>query len=187
MASGGLGRAPRGRRAHDVGACMPPHGGGDINFDAQARPCFRPTLLFLPSTSASPSPTSPTTPIAMLASALRRAATVVARPRPQRLHTLPRACSFATRSYPQPVLQIPRLRKAFHTTPAKSEQPPDRPPPPRPKRSLPSFRTVLKYSAYIAGSTVVGVFVLTGCIFLHDAFTYNEKVRRAFALRHALR
>ncbi|KAI0819034.1 nucleotide-binding domain-containing protein [Irpex lacteus] len=40
---------------------------------------------------------------------------------------------------------------------------------------IPQFRTVVKYTGYLIGSTAVGLFVLTGAIFLHDAFTYNEK------------
>ncbi|TBU35492.1 nucleotide-binding domain-containing protein [Dichomitus squalens] len=37
------------------------------------------------------------------------------------------------------------------------------------------FRTFARYTFYLAGSTLVGCFVLTGAIFLHDAFTYQER------------
>ena len=36
--------------------------------------------------------------------------------------------------------------------------------------------TCTKYGLLLVGSTIVGVTVLTTGIFLHDAFTYNEKV-----------
>ena len=122
----------------------------------------------------------------MLSFALRRTAmraANVARLRQQSLRILPRPTLLASRHVSRLALPISQLRKAFSTTSVKAEEAgnagsPSGPPPP-PKRRLPSFRTFLKYSAYTAGSTVVGVFVLTGCIFLHDAFTYNEKVRRS--------
>ncbi|KAI0086410.1 nucleotide-binding domain-containing protein [Irpex rosettiformis] len=37
------------------------------------------------------------------------------------------------------------------------------------------MKTVIKYTGFLVGSTAVGLFVLTTGIFLHDAFTYNEK------------
>ncbi|EKM55109.1 uncharacterized protein PHACADRAFT_183946 [Phanerochaete carnosa HHB-10118-sp] len=118
----------------------------------------------------------------MLVPALRRAATRatnIARPRQLRPHALPGPVPLATRHVPRLALPIPQLRRAFSTSLAKAEQASgaggSAGSPPPPKRKLPRFRTVLKYSAYIVGSTVFGVFVLTGVIFLHDAFTYNEK------------
>ena len=53
-----------------------------------------------------------------------------------------------------------------------------------PKRRI-TIRSVIKYTALLAGSTVVGVFVLTGVIFLHDAFTYTEKVSNFFLCRRS--
>lgn len=124
----------------------------------------------------------------MLVLALRRAATQatnIARPRQARLHALPHPVPLATRHVARLALPASQLQRAFCMTPAKAEQASgagsSAGPPPPPKRKLPRFRTVLRYSAYIAGSTVLGVFVLTGSIFLHDAFTYNEKVRNPSA------
>ncbi|KAI0345429.1 nucleotide-binding domain-containing protein [Trametopsis cervina] len=37
------------------------------------------------------------------------------------------------------------------------------------------LRLAVKYTGYLLGSTVVGLVVVTGAIFLHDAFTYSEK------------
>jgi hypothetical protein len=51
---------------------------------------------------------------------------------------------------------------------------PEAPTPPR--RRLPRIRTVVKFTGYLIGSTIVGIFVLTGGIFLHDALTYTERV-----------
>lgn len=48
------------------------------------------------------------------------------------------------------------------------------PPPPRPR--FVRVRTFVRWSGYLAGSTVVGVAILTSAIFLHDAFTYNTQV-----------
>ncbi|KAI0072265.1 nucleotide-binding domain-containing protein [Panus rudis PR-1116 ss-1] len=42
-------------------------------------------------------------------------------------------------------------------------------------KSIPRFRRFLRLTFYLAGSTIVGVFVLTTVIFLHDAFTYKEE------------
>ncbi|EPS95185.1 FAD/NAD-binding domain-containing protein [Fomitopsis schrenkii] len=54
--------------------------------------------------------------------------------------------------------------------------PPPQPSPPPPKRTfIRSLRTVVKYSVYLAGSTVVGTAVLLAAIFLHDAFTYTDE------------
>ncbi|KAF9812931.1 hypothetical protein IEO21_05886 [Rhodonia placenta] len=47
------------------------------------------------------------------------------------------------------------------------------PPPPRPR--FVRVRTFVRWSGYLAGSTVVGVAILTSAIFLHDAFTYNTQ------------
>ena len=66
-------------------------------------------------------------------------------------------------------LSRPPTRFFTSTTSKWAEQP-------RPRR-IPPFRTVFKWSAYLAGSTLIGVFMLTGVIFLHDACTYNTKVR----------
>ncbi|KAH8106890.1 nucleotide-binding domain-containing protein [Cristinia sonorae] len=53
--------------------------------------------------------------------------------------------------------------------------PPPSPPPPPPPKSFPRLRTFAKYTFYLGASAAVGLFTLTGCIFLHDAFTYTEK------------
>ena len=74
----------------------------------------------------------------------------------------------------RPLLNALITRRAFSSTTPKFDAP-------SPKSRIPGFRTVVKWSAILAGSTVVGIFVLTGAIFLHDAFTYTEKVRN-FAL-----
>ena len=34
-----------------------------------------------------------------------------------------------------------------------------------------------RYTFYLAGSTIVGSMLLTTAVFLHDAFTYSERVR----------
>lgn len=44
------------------------------------------------------------------------------------------------------------------------------------ERLQPKVRTVVKYTGYAAGLTVVGVFIPTSLILLHDAFTYRTKV-----------
>lgn len=52
------------------------------------------------------------------------------------------------------------------------------PPPPEPstaRKVLKTCGTGAKWTAYLVGSSVVGVLFFTGCIFVHDAFTYNEK------------
>lgn len=62
----------------------------------------------------------------------------------------------------------------------QSTQPlaPPPPPPPEPsttRKALKSCITGAKWTAYLVGSSVVGILFFTGCIFVHDAFTYNEK------------
>ncbi|KAF8463805.1 nucleotide-binding domain-containing protein [Gautieria morchelliformis] len=47
-------------------------------------------------------------------------------------------------------------------------------PPPRPK-FLRRTLVAAKWSAVFIGSTAVGVVLIGGCIFIHDAFTYNDK------------
>jgi NADH:quinone reductase (non-electrogenic) len=47
-------------------------------------------------------------------------------------------------------------------------------PPPRSK-ALHRTLVAAKWSAILVGSTTLGVFVIGSCIFVHDAFTYNEK------------
>ncbi len=42
-------------------------------------------------------------------------------------------------------------------------------------------RTAARYTFYLVGSTVVGVVILTGAVFLHDACTYTERVSISFA------
>lgn len=49
------------------------------------------------------------------------------------------------------------------------------PPPPR-STFASRLRTLGKYTFYFTASAAVGVVTLTGAIFLHDAFTYTEKV-----------
>lgn len=47
---------------------------------------------------------------------------------------------------------------------------------PRPRsRFLHHTLIVAKWSAIFVGSTAVGVTAIGGCIFIHDAFTYNDK------------
>ena len=50
------------------------------------------------------------------------------------------------------------------------------PEPPASSKLLRRCRTTAKYTLLLLGSSVVGCVVLTGAIFLHDAFTYNERV-----------
>ena len=128
---------------------------------------------------------SPTTFVTMLSSALRRTATAATRASRTTAVTRPGYYSSLLAHRHVPIAHLPKafsttlptahLAKAFSTTSPKAEEAGGSPPPPPPKRGPSRFRTFLKYSAYVAGSTVVGVFVLTGCIFLHDAFTYNEE------------
>ncbi|OCH88794.1 nucleotide-binding domain-containing protein [Obba rivulosa] len=46
---------------------------------------------------------------------------------------------------------------------------------PKQSRFWPRTRTFLRFTVYLCGSTIVGVAVLTSAIFVHDAFTYNER------------
>lgn len=48
-------------------------------------------------------------------------------------------------------------------------------PPTPPRRFLHRTRLCARYSAYLLGSTVVGLGVVAGAIFVHDAFTYTDK------------
>lgn len=48
-------------------------------------------------------------------------------------------------------------------------------PPSAPRPFLHRTRVFARYSAYLFGSTVVGLGVVTGAIFVHDAFTYTDK------------
>lgn len=43
-----------------------------------------------------------------------------------------------------------------------------------PRRLLHRTRLLLRWTGYAAASTVVGVALITGAIFVHDAFTYTE-------------
>lgn len=70
----------------------------------------------------------------------------------------------------RPVANNAVARRAFSTTPPRPE-----PLKAKWQRLPPRARTVIKYTGYAAGSTVVGVFVLTSLILLHDAFTYRTK------------
>ena len=56
------------------------------------------------------------------------------------------------------------------STPA-SEQPSTRQKPP----FLTRVKTVAKWTAFLGASSVVGVLIIGGAIFLHDAFTYTER------------
>ncbi len=113
-------------------------------------------------------------------------ATAVARTINLRLvHQVPGArCIHLTR-ISQPSYYVSRLRntplsvnasakRAFSATQAKGEATSG----PGPTRRFSRLRTIFKYGAFLAGSTVVGCLVVTGAIFLHDAFTYTEMVRR---------
>ena len=79
----------------------------------------------------------------------------------------------------KPAVLIPRyhIAKPFSTSQkrdAESETGPSK------SKSSPGvwsrLVTCTKYGLLLVGSTIVGVTVLTTGIFLHDAFTYNEKV-----------
>ncbi|KAI0362648.1 nucleotide-binding domain-containing protein [Trametes cingulata] len=49
------------------------------------------------------------------------------------------------------------------------------PPPPPSAKVVSRWRTFARYTFYLVGSSIVGVGLLTGVIFLHDAFTYRER------------
>ncbi|KAI0371681.1 nucleotide-binding domain-containing protein [Pilatotrama ljubarskyi] len=49
------------------------------------------------------------------------------------------------------------------------------PPPPPAAKLVSRWRTFARYTFYLVGSSIVGVGLLTGVIFLHDAFTYRER------------
>lgn len=85
---------------------------------------------------------------------------------------------------PRAVAARPQWR-AISSTPAvkaeaeaplasESPKPKQAPPPPKPISRL---RTFAKYTFFLTASAGVGLFTLTAAIFLHDAFTYTEKVR----------
>ena len=62
---------------------------------------------------------------------------------------------------PPGILTLPRV----FTTSSPSHKP----------RFLHRTRLLAKWSAIFVGSTAVGIASLGGCIFIHDAFTYNDK------------
>ena len=50
------------------------------------------------------------------------------------------------------------------------------PSPPSPaQRLLRRSRVVLKYTTYLAFSSVLGIVIVGSCIFIHDAFTYTDQ------------
>ncbi|KAI0705930.1 nucleotide-binding domain-containing protein [Cytidiella melzeri] len=76
-----------------------------------------------------------------------------------------------------PVTFSPNYPRAFSSSVTRQDvQQPAAPETPQaPRRKFMRFKTLVRYTGYLFGSTVVGVVVLTGAIFLHDAFTYSEK------------
>ena len=66
----------------------------------------------------------------------------------------------------------PRYPHLLSTTPNVSTPPPPLPPH---RPVLGRLRTFAKFTVYLAASSALGVVVLTGCIFVHDAFTYTER------------
>lgn len=70
-------------------------------------------------------------------------------------------------------------KKAPYSTSAAgpTPPPPGTPPPPPPKGNIivRYTKTAFRWTALLAGSSVVGLLVLTGGIFVHDAFTYSER------------
>ncbi|THH28918.1 hypothetical protein EUX98_g5271 [Antrodiella citrinella] len=64
----------------------------------------------------------------------------------------------------------PPTEEASPTSRTSNQAPP--PPPPKPTSRLRNFA---KYTLYLTASAAVGLFTLTGAIFLHDAFTYTEQ------------
>ncbi|KAJ3542048.1 hypothetical protein NM688_g6013 [Phlebia brevispora] len=117
----------------------------------------------------------------LVTAAVRRAAGArlspnVLRTRSIYLERSPRFAYSALR--PRQDITIPNLftKKAFSTTALKRDaKPTSGPAPSGPTKGSSRFWTFLKYGAYITGSTIVGCFVVTGAIFVHDAFTYTDK------------
>ncbi|ETW86117.1 hypothetical protein HETIRDRAFT_471436 [Heterobasidion irregulare TC 32-1] len=72
-------------------------------------------------------------------------------------------------------LAQPRYPRLLSTTPNASLPPPPPPPLPPHRPVLGRLRTFAKFTVYLAASSALGVVVLTGCIFVHDAFTYTER------------
>jgi hypothetical protein len=73
--------------------------------------------------------------------------------------------------------QVPLARRTISSSPAffNDNFYPSPPPPPPPKNPfLARARLVGRYGAYLVFSSVLGVGLVTGGIFLHDAFTYNS-------------
>ncbi|KAI0053855.1 mitochondrial NADH dehydrogenase [Auriscalpium vulgare] len=73
------------------------------------------------------------------------------------------------------LFRAPRLSPFYQrllTTPSAPVPPP--PPPPR-GRFVRIARTTVRFAAFASFSAVLGVVVLTGGIFVHDAFTYTDR------------
>ncbi|RPD66620.1 nucleotide-binding domain-containing protein [Lentinus tigrinus ALCF2SS1-7] len=77
------------------------------------------------------------------------------------LYRLPPA-SYSRVSYSG--LRRPLLARTYATTPESASS-----------KFIRRGRTLVKYTFYLVGSSVVGCVLLTGAIFLHDAFTYTDR------------
>lgn len=86
--------------------------------------------------------------------------------RPLHARPLSRVAAFPTRS---PLASLAQHRASARTLVTEATTPA----PPKPIRR---WRTIGRYTLYVLGSSVLGVGLLTGAIFMHDAFTYHERV-----------
>jgi len=76
------------------------------------------------------------------------------------------------------IFSIPASTTSATNPSTSPTTPPPTPPPPPPPRRSPLIQRTLtagKWCGILLGSTVLGVIVVGGVIFVHDAFTYNEK------------
>jgi NADH dehydrogenase len=79
-----------------------------------------------------------------------------------------------TRIAPSPLRLVPHrftnnlVRPSWHARQLATKSQPVRP-------VFYRTRLALRYTGYIVASSVVGLSVLTGAVFLHDAFTYTDK------------
>ena len=112
------------------------------------------------------------------------------------LGRIPTAClghqtrGIALRSANRPFAHWPILRPLQHPSAAPApyrawssssrrsaalpETPPPKVPPP-PRSALARAKSVLKWSAFLGASSVAGVLLIGGAIFVHDAFTYTDR------------
>ena len=67
-------------------------------------------------------------------------------------------------------------RRQWSSSSRKDAEKPTPPPTPPPKATLGQrLKTAARWTMYIGGSSVAGVLLLGGAIFLHDAFTYTDR------------